>query len=250
MSSSHIAFKESKFWCYYIILILNLILTIHTRPDCFLPLFFLKSLNNQELLVLTKFCDNLLHFHMNKNTSGSKEIKQPQYLQLETEADAAATMRKSSDIFFCSWQGCISFCGCYQRAGRTRLQDTTAHTLQTEPKQPFTCIDVSAGGEEQQDLKPERLPGGWHDPHPSVPSAGRSLTPSPCSRCLLHYPSSPPSSHLLRCSSDAAMISPCSLWACCLPSIIHQAELSSTAGPAASQAGHKHSPCLKHNLNI
>lgn len=37
---------------------------------------------------------------------------------------------------------------------------TQPHTIKIKPKQSFTCIDVSAGDEEQEDLKEELLPGG------------------------------------------------------------------------------------------
>lgn len=56
------------------------------------------------------------------------------------------------------------------------LEGTQPHSAKIKPKQPFTCIDVSAGDEKQEDLKLELLPGGGHDYSPRVLSAGSFLT--------------------------------------------------------------------------
>lgn len=73
-------------------------------------------------------------------------------------------------------------------AKRRQKQGFNATTVTNKP----TCIDVPAGGEEQEDLKTGLHPGGWHDSnYSSVFSAARFL--SPLSACCIAS-SAPPSS--------------------------------------------------------
>jgi len=59
------------------------------------------------------------------------------------------------------------------------------HAAKMKSKHVFTCIDVPAADEKQEDLKKESLPGVCHDDYPSVLCAGR-LLPPPSSCCIAY----------------------------------------------------------------